>query len=66
MLSSFNSLNYLPQDKGQYAVLYNSAQEEFVTFNLKCLSEGSKDDEDSLPYGNILNKIHDWEDCAKH
>jgi hypothetical protein len=65
MLSSFNGLNYLPEDKGQYAVLYNSSHEEFVTFNLKCLSEGAKDNEDSLPYGNTLDKIHDWADFAK-
>lgn len=70
MLQSFNNLSLLPEGgkngspNAQYGVLYNSTQEEFVTFNLKCLSEGSEGSEDSLPGGDILDKVHDWKEFA--
>ena len=66
MLSSFNNLSLLPEGgkngtpNAQYGVLYNPDQEEFVTFNLKCLSEGSEESEASLPAGDTLDKVHDW------
>lgn len=70
MLQCFNNLSLLPEGgknespNAQYGVLYNSDQEEFVTFNLKCLSEGSENSEDSLPNGDILDKVHDWKEFA--